>query len=412
MNAETESRILEELARPSSGAAGVPAPAPVSPGRYLGADRHRLEMKAIFRRVWLPVAHESDLAGVGQFVSAVIDGDSVAVVRGPDGLAAFHDVCLHRGARILRQPAGTADCLRCPYHGFTYGLDGTLRAAPDPQSFAEPPLLERGLRLPPVAVARHWGYVWVSLAEHPVPLEEFLGGPLADELANWDLGDNQLRHRVTLEGRFGWKVGVEAFLESLHVPTIHKHTANPLIDFRRASMAFLGDHSRMATGFRIPDVFSDDGALGSQARELGVEPFPRLNRAQRSANFSYLIFPATILNLLPNHLTVFRLLPLDPVRTSFVYELFGLPGDSPSQKQFFDRVHEGYLRLVHEDMENLPFIEEGLRDQSLARLLLSRHERRIPHFQETVDRYLAAPRPGPQSGALPGPQDRPAVAGQ
>lgn len=390
MNAETEQHILEDIAQPCSGHAGYPPPAPVSPQRYLGDDRYHREMKAIFRKVWLPVALESDLASVGRFVSMVIDGDSIAVVRGPDGLAAFHDVCFHRGARIVREPAGTADCLRCPYHGFTYALDGTLRAAPDPKSFADPPLLQRGLRLPPVAVAQHWGYVWICLAEHPTPLPEFLGSPLIDELANWRLESNQLKHRVVLEGQFGWKVGVEAFLEALHVPTIHKHTANPLIDFRYASMAFLGDHSRMATGFRIPDVFSDTGLLGAEARELGVESFPCLNRAQFSANFSYLIFPTTILNLLPNHLTVFRMLPLGPLRTAFVYELFGLPGDSPSQKQFFDRVHEGYLRLVDEDLENLAFIEEGLRDRSLAGLLLSKHERRIPHFQETLDRYLAS----------------------
>jgi phenylpropionate dioxygenase-like ring-hydroxylating dioxygenase large terminal subunit len=391
MDTVTELRILEELARPSSGHGDFPPPAPVCPRRYLDADRRLLEMKSIFRTVWLPVAHESDLASAGRFVSTVIDGDSVAVVRGPEGLAAFHDVCLHRGARILREAAGTADCLRCPYHGFTYDLGGTLRAAPDPNSFGDPPLLGRGLRLPPIAVARHWGYVWVSLAEHPVPLQEFLGAPLTDELANWHLEANQLKHCVTFEGRFGWKVGVEAFLEALHVPTIHKHTANPLIDFRHASLAFLGDHSRMATRFRIPDVFSDTGLLGVEARGLGVESFPRLNRVQRSANFSYLIFPTTILNLLPNHLTVFRMLPMGPLRTSFVYELFGLPGDAVSQKQFFERVHEGYLRLVHEDMENLPFIEEGLRDQSLAGLMLSKHERRIPHFHETVDRYVAPP---------------------
>jgi phenylpropionate dioxygenase-like ring-hydroxylating dioxygenase large terminal subunit len=230
----------------------------------------------------------------------------------------------------------------------------------------------------------------VSLAQRPVPLQAFLGASLIDELSNWHLEANQLKQRVAFEGRFGWKVGVEAFLEALHVPTIHKHTASSLIDFRHASMAFLGDHSRMATGFRIPDVFSDTGPLGAEAKELGVDSFSSLNRVQHSANFSYLIFPTTILNLLPNHLTVFRMLPLDALRTSFVYELFGLPGDSPSQKRFFDRVHEGYLRLVDEDMENLPFIEEGLRDQSLAGLLLSKHERRIPHFQDTLDRYLAS----------------------
>jgi phenylpropionate dioxygenase-like ring-hydroxylating dioxygenase large terminal subunit len=394
---ETEARILKQIER-ERGHRGEPealgsfacfgtAPLPVH--EYTDASVYGSELGNLFRRVWLPITRTKELAEPGSYVTQEIAGDPIAVVRGNDGvLRAFHNVCRHRGAQILRQPSGRCERLVCPYHQFVYDLDGRLRAAPALDSFAG---VEPGVtRLPPVHIAAWSGWVFVSLAESPAALPEFLSG-LTDELAAWNFDDAVLVERTISEQAFGWKVGVEAFLEPLHLPSIHRTTAHPLLDFRASAMDWFGDHSRMATAFRIDSAYEPDGLLGRVATAQGVQNFQGLNRLQRSANLSYLLFPATIFSFLPTHFTVFRLFPVGLERTQFVYELYAAPSGAERAAAYYESLRPGYTRLLQEDFDNLPWIQRGLRDSATTALPLSRIERRIRHFRARVRAWCAAP---------------------
>jgi phenylpropionate dioxygenase-like ring-hydroxylating dioxygenase large terminal subunit len=396
MKPETEARILAEITAERARRDGGDAldrfacfgsdDVPVH--EYIDEAVYRAERTAIFQQAWLPVARVTDVAEPGAFVTQQIAGDPIAVVCGDDGvLRAFHNVCRHRGAQVLRDAQGNCRQLTCAYHGFVYGLDGALIRAPALDTFAG---VDPGaVRLPPVHLDRWGGWVFVSLAPEPTPLRTFLDG-LADELAAWDFERAVLIRREVTEQPFGWKVAVEAFLEPLHLPSIHARSAHPLLDFRASAMDWFGDHSRMATAFRASNAYTVDGPMGRAAATCGVPNFPGLNRVQETTNLSYLLFPATIFSLLPNHFTVFRVLPLGVDRTQFVYELYGAPSESPRASEYYESLVPGYAQLLAEDFENLPWIQRGLGDSATRAIPLSHYERRIRHFRARVREWIAA----------------------
>lgn len=390
MDPRADEGLLEEMQGELGRRSFPDEPAVTAPldAAVYGPERHAREMEAVFRRAWLQVAPLEDLAEPGDFVALDVAGSPLVLTRTPRGeLCAMHNVCRHRGAQIVRAERGRLRELVCPYHALRYGLDGVLAGMPVPESF--PARARPGeLCLPRVRVAAWRGQAWITLDPGAPSLERFLGEALALELAPWPLERCRRISRRVREASFDWKVGVEAFLESLHVPSIHRGTANPLIDFRGTVTAGFGPHSRMATPFRYADAYAPEGVLGKPAREAGVACFEGLGAARRAANFSYLVFPATVYNLLPNHFTVFRLWPVAPGRTRFESELYALPPADERARAFLDSIDRGYLHLVEEDLENLPWIQKGVEDVELRRLELSWYERRIRDFRRAVERAL------------------------
>jgi phenylpropionate dioxygenase-like ring-hydroxylating dioxygenase large terminal subunit len=276
--------------------------------------------------------------------------------------------------------------LRCPYHGFTYALDGRWVSAPHVAAADMD-----GVRLAPAASASWNGWLFTAL-DRATDLESgFIGEELTDELAHWNLADFEVKDRRTVEVDFNWKVGVEAFLEPLHVPAIHSHTVHPLVEIRASSMQSFGPHSRMALAFRLPKAFEPEGPQGRATLESGVVCPPRLNRVQRTSNLSYFLFPCTVLNFLPTHFTLYHMRPLSVARTRVTYELYGSPATSDAQRTYYDSLRAGYDAILDEDLENLPWIQRGLGGGSVEQLSLTVHERRIRHFHASLARWRARP---------------------
>src|SRR5206468_4105093 len=102
-------------------------PAEIAPGRYFAPEFHRLEVERVWRRVWQMACREEQIADVGDSIVYEIAGASLIVMRTtPDQIRAFHNSCLHRGTQLRTKP-GRVTALRCPFHGFTWNIDGTLR---------------------------------------------------------------------------------------------------------------------------------------------------------------------------------------------------------------------------------------------------------------------------------------------
>jgi phenylpropionate dioxygenase-like ring-hydroxylating dioxygenase large terminal subunit len=398
MDARVEADILRGI---ESARDGGPAPidgleeddatgASIRAASYLDPARHEAEAERVFARSWLPAARAAELAEPGELVRFDTGRDSVVVVRGEDGeLRGLRDVCRHRGARIVRTERGRLGALVCPYHGFTYGLDGRLVSCPEPASFGRR-VAAGETRLGEVATAELGGWLWVHTGPDPVPLEQYLGVALLDELTEWPLAEVEVKDRVVRDCEFDWKVGVEAFLEPLHVPSIHARTANPVVDIRRTVLRGLGEHSRMALPFRLPRAYETDGPLGSHAAANDVHVFDGLNRAQRVTHLVYLVFPSTILLLMPNHFTFFSVLPRGAGRCRFLYELYGAPAASSRAAAFWESVRPGYAKLFDEDLENLPWVQRGVADGGFQRVELSSYEQRIGHFRRALEARLAA----------------------
>ncbi|HET6217822.1 MAG TPA: Rieske (2Fe-2S) protein, partial [Acidobacteriaceae bacterium] len=141
---------------------------------YVDERIARLEREQVFGNNWIAVGRADQVAGAGQFFTVDLAGEPIIVVRGADQeLRAFYNVCRHHAAAVATAPCGVAQLLRCPYHGWTYGLDGSLKGTPD---FAGVCNFERATNgLVPVRVARWEDFIFVNLNQDAPALEGHLG---------------------------------------------------------------------------------------------------------------------------------------------------------------------------------------------------------------------------------------------
>jgi Rieske 2Fe-2S family protein len=184
---------------------------------YQGDDLYEAEIRAIFLRSWLCVAHQSQIPKSGDYLLFEMAGESVIVIRGQDGAVnALLNVCRHRGSRICDDPAGHEARLVCRYHGWTYGLDGSLRAAAHlPASCDRSTLGLRRLHVKLLA-----GLVFINFAEDPPPFTE-IERDLAEPLAPYGLERAKVAQRRNYPLTANWKLAVENYCECYHCAPAH-----------------------------------------------------------------------------------------------------------------------------------------------------------------------------------------------
>jgi phenylpropionate dioxygenase-like ring-hydroxylating dioxygenase large terminal subunit len=381
---QTEALMWETCGGPPLADPPPPSPADV----FTDDGVLERDLDRVFRRAWLPLVHTSELPEVGAWVTASVGRWRLVVVQSEAGPRAFHNVCRHRAALVADGPCGRSSRLVCRYHGFTYGLDGGLLGMREADSFgASFSRAEHGLK--PVTTAVRYGYVWARISDDGPDLDAFLGAELTDHLANWPLDDLVVHHSEDHELAASWRVGNEGFLETLHLPSIHRQTINQLVSVRGGSTVLLGDHSLMYSPFRLPDLYEPTGALGRIAAAAGVLPYDGLNRFQQRHGLVYHLFPTTTLNLLPNHVTIAQFWPIDRRRCRVRMQILGTPARTPEQAAWFDSLLPGHAKLLSEDDAILASVQEGLETGAVDALPLSRWEARVAHFRRRLEAWHA-----------------------
>src|SRR5438067_10625963 len=227
---------------------------------YVDPHVFALEEERIFRRVWLYVAHESEAPAAGDYVLTRLGPEEVILVRQEDGaLSLLHNRCAHRGARIVADPRGNVRQLRCPYHAWTYRLDGSLLGVPLAESYASLSELPGLARVPRVASYR--GFVFGSHAASGPGLAEFLGG-LASAFDN--LVDRAPAGTVSrfggvlrLEYRGNWKMFMENAVDLVHPGFVHRSSVEAAKAHPEALQADeltqQGAQMFLANGMRTPE---------------------------------------------------------------------------------------------------------------------------------------------------------------
>jgi len=216
-----------------------------------------LEREHVFGGTWQVVARTEQLQESGQFITAEVAGEPLLVARGSDGqLRAFFNVCRHHAAAVMTEEQGTASLFRCPYHGWSYGLDGALKGAPEFEGVCEFDRAKNGLI--PLQVDTWEQFVFVNLTPKAAALRDFLGA-LVGRVAPLNLGSLRFFERRSYSLHCNWKVFVDNYLDGgYHVPHLHKGL-NSVLDYRQYSIECEDRHCLQSS----PMVTSNDSTVAS-----------------------------------------------------------------------------------------------------------------------------------------------------
>lgn len=189
---------------------------------YTNKDLYQLELKTVFSDTWQLAARVDQVTQPGQYVTTDIAGEPIVVVRGDDSvLRAFFNVCRHHAAAVMTEPQGQAAQLRCPYHGWTYALEGELKGTPDFSGVCDFDRARNGLV--PVDVAEWENWIFVRLNRDLCSLNEFLTPDLVDQIKSLELNGLHWFERRYYSFDCNWKVFVDNYLDGgYHVPYLHK----------------------------------------------------------------------------------------------------------------------------------------------------------------------------------------------
>jgi glycine betaine catabolism A len=287
---------------------------PTLPGGYYSdPNMFELEQQNIFEAMWFCAVRSSELSGPGVFRTVTVGRESVILTRTRKGLLrGFFNVCRHRGARLCTEGAGQVKrAFQCPYHAWTYDLEGKLVAAPNLTRMPDVDRDAYGLRQVHV---REWlGYVWVCLADEPPSFEQQVVGDVRDRLGDVTAIDNyrvdslELGHRETYDVAANWKLIIENFMECYHCATIHPELTEVLPEFADglAAQYFVGHGAQFGEEIQ---GFTVDGSDG-------LDRLPGVSGDQDRRYYAITVRPQVFVNLVPDHVILHRMFPLSPSRT-------------------------------------------------------------------------------------------------
>jgi Rieske 2Fe-2S family protein len=281
---------------------------------YTSEAVFREEADRIFARRWVCVGRAEQIADPGDYFLAEVAGESLIVVRDKqEGLRAFFNVCRHRGTRLCEEISGRLNgAIQCPYHGWTYGLDGRLRGAPhmsETEGFdtADFPLHAAALGA--------WdGFLFANLDPPPPALETALA-PIDGKFAAWRLAELRAFRRIEYDVRANWKLFFQNFSECYHCPRIHPELTR-LSHYRSGANDLI--EGPILGGYMTIDPPGDSLTLSGQA--AGPQPVGPLSEDDRRRVYYYSIFPNLFLTLLPDYAMWHMLWPVAPDRTRIVCE--------------------------------------------------------------------------------------------
>lgn len=402
----------------------------VSVDRYRTRAYHDLEMRKLWPRVWQMACREEQIPEVGDYTIYEIGHYSILVVRTRDGIRAHHNVCRHRGRRLCEH-AGHAASFICPFHGFSWHIDGSLRGVTSDWDF--PQIDKDDFSLTPVQCDTWGGWVFINMDMDAAPLAEFLGD-LPDHFAVWAPQDRYVEAHVGKVMKCNWKLCQEAFMEAFHVITTHPQLLAAIGDENTQYDAW-GNFSRAITPNGTPSPHirwqpnEQEKFESVTMRELDGPPSPEVPagttaRAMMAAGAREALKPivgdrpvadaevsdSIYYTLFPNfhpwggyNRIVYRFRPWQDRHDRSLMECYFLSpfaGERPPPAEFHlldedqpwtDAPELGLLAKVFtQDTFNLPNVQRGLEAAQFDEVVFARYqETKLRHFHQLLTEWLA-----------------------
>lgn len=284
------------------------------PGHYYtDPEIFAAEQRRLFEAMWFCAVRSADLSTPGDFRTVQVGSESVLIARGRDGaLRGFFNICRHRGAKLCTSDSGSVRrAFQCPYHAWTYGLDGKLVAAPNLVNMPDVDRSEYGLRK--VHLTEWLGYAWVCLAPEPPSFEETVINDVTERLGDasiitdYQVESLGLGKRISYDVKANWKLIIENFMECYHCATIHPELTEVLPEFADgyAAQYYVGH------GAEFGEEISGFTVDGSE----GFDKLTGVGDAQDRRYYAITVRPQVFVNLVPDHVIIHRMFPLTVDRT-------------------------------------------------------------------------------------------------
>ena len=402
------------------------------------------EMEKVWAKVWQFACREEHVPEAGDHIVYDIGDTSFIIMRTEDGdIRAYYNACLHRGTQLRASgTVGNVPHIRCPFHGFTWNLDGSLEEIPCEWDF--PHIDKDNFDLPQARCETWGGFVFINMDDDAEPLLDFLGG-IVDEFSSWDFENKYILHHIGKRVDMNWKVGVEAFIESYHVIATHpqimpstadantQYDVDPNQNYNRmiTAMAVASPH----LGDNVPEQKIVDAMTGRSYR-LGMEPdgldvpegmtarefMSDMRRGMISETYKKDYSHATASELLdaiqywvfPNFFPwggfgtniTYRFRPdgLNPdsaIMEVFILSDYDTSGERPEPSPFRllgedeewikaeDQIG-GLAAVFQQDMANMPRVQTGMKTlkRNKGVTLANYQESRVRHLHKKLDEYM------------------------
>lgn len=348
--------------------------------RYTSPEFLEREMARVFRRTWMVVARESDVGRTGDCLPVDELGESLLLVRGQDGsVRTFHNTCRHRGTRLVSRKCA-APRITCPYHSWTYGLDGRLLGVPKMEGFDGLDKEHHGLFA--VRTECWGGFVWCTFNADAPPVSEYLGA-LAGQLAPYRLEDMRPLFRRTWALPCNWKAVLDQATESYHLRAVHGHSVGRVID-TLSTFYGLGPH-------HLQTIPIADYWWRPWLDRMSVPAESQFTPDQLRLFHKYVIFPNTLINVMPYHLTVFRVFPITPDSCRFHYEFYIREKAGPVARVRGGLTLLASLYILREDLGVLRPFQAGVKAARPRAIPFHSEERALAYFHAVIDSHLAPP---------------------
>jgi phenylpropionate dioxygenase-like ring-hydroxylating dioxygenase large terminal subunit len=360
-------RVLEHLERKTTDSASAPSFESVA--SYTA--NHEREVATLFRKLPLAIGHASQVPNPGDFFTHDLSGVPLLVVRERDGeLAGFLNVCRHRGTRLEMAPCGEAKkAFTCPYHAWSYALDGKLLHVPHERGFDRTQSRDL-VRVPLRAIA---GLIFVAPSPDAHAVGDWLG-PLAADLDGFGLTTSHVYAPQSQTRALGWQLAIDVFLESYHLQSAHRDSIYPMFFDNLGLVDPSGPHLR--------NVFPK-----RSIKTLAERPEAEW-KLRTHANVLFHLFPNTLILVEPDHAAVLHLWPQGPGHSLLQsYTLIPEPAVTDKARTYWDKNNAILYNAIAEDFALGESIQRGLASGANREFAFGAFEHALEHFHRQIRNY-------------------------